>query len=616
LEMPSWLLSLSEIFKGSDGQWNWPWIGTVIAAPGAVIAALVKGAWEVFKFFAERKKADDKNGGTTVTQFGQGTASGRDTTFHGPVTFAPSAELVAVIQRPFAEQLAAQNALIKMLLEKNPSAGPGAEQAVGTAVQSIAQGAAEGDSRLEQALDLLKANKVGEAVPVLEAFADDKEARIEKDRTEAAIAYRNLGAIAGLADPKRALEAYERALALDPDDIESLYWTGQILIDYGDLTKAQWQLEHVQKLADSGDHEFYKFAALGSLGDIKQKRGDLQGALRSYQDGLAIAERLAKADPGNAQWQYDLGISNERIGGQYDLGISNERIGDVQMAQGDLAAALKSYEAKRDIISSLARSNPGNAFLYRDLSVSYQKVGDVLEAQGNLPEALKFYQGGLAIADRLAKSDPGNAGWQRDLSVSYNNIGGVLEAQGNLPEALKSHQDSLAIADRLAKSDPGNALWQGDLSISFISIGDVLVKQGNLPEALKSYQDSLAIFDRLAKSDPGNAEWQRDFSVSYIKIGDVLVAQGDLSAALKSYQDGLAITERLAQSDPGNAEWQRDLIISYKKIADCSPPAQRRTNLKRALGVAQALQASGRLAPADQWMLAELARPIAESPEK
>jgi len=42
-------------------------------------------------------------------------------------------------------------------------AGPGAQQAVGAAVQSIAQGAAEGHLRLQEALDLLKENKIAEA---------------------------------------------------------------------------------------------------------------------------------------------------------------------------------------------------------------------------------------------------------------------------------------------------------------------------------------------------------------------------------------------------------------------------------------------------------------------
>ena len=108
------------------------------------------------------------------------------------------------------------------------------------------------------------------------------------------------------------------------------------------------------------------------------------------------------------------------------------------VAQGNLPEALKSYRDSLAIADRLAKSDPGNAGWQRDLSVSYNKIGDVLVAQGNLPAALKSYRDALAIFDRLAKADPGNAGWQRDLSVSYDKIGDVLVAQGNLPEALKA----------------------------------------------------------------------------------------------------------------------------------------------------------------------------------
>ena len=88
-------------------------------------------------------------------------------------------------------------------------------------------------------------------------------------------------------------------------------------------------------------------------------------------------------------------------------------------AQGNLDEALKSYQDSLAIRDRLAKADPSNAGWQRDLSVSYEKVGDVLQAQGNLDEALKSYRDSLAIADRLAKADPSNAGWQRDLSFSY-----------------------------------------------------------------------------------------------------------------------------------------------------------------------------------------------------
>jgi eukaryotic-like serine/threonine-protein kinase len=51
--------------------------------------------------------------------------------------------------------------------------------------------------------------------------------------------------------------------------------------------------------------------------------------------------------------------------------------------------------------------------------------------QGDLAAALASYQASLAIAERLAKADPGNAGWQRDLSWSYSRLAKVRAQQGD-----------------------------------------------------------------------------------------------------------------------------------------------------------------------------------------
>src|SRR2546422_5633229 len=71
--------------------------------------------------------------------------------------------------------------------------------------------------------------------------------------------------------------------------------------------------------------------ALDELGNLRRNRGDLSGALAAYEEGRAIAERLAALDAGNTQWQHDLSISHDRIG-------------DVRQAQGDLKGALAAYE--------------------------------------------------------------------------------------------------------------------------------------------------------------------------------------------------------------------------------------------------------------------------------
>ena len=61
-------------------------------------------------------------------------------------------------------------------------------------------------------------------------------------------------------------------------------------------------------------------------GDLALKIDDLALARSEYEAGLEIAERLAKQDPGNAQYQRDLWSSLSRLRGYPDSGITWARI--------------------------------------------------------------------------------------------------------------------------------------------------------------------------------------------------------------------------------------------------------------------------------------------------
>ena len=49
-------------------------------------------------------------------------------------------------------------------------------------------------------------------------------------------------------------------------------------------------------------------SVMDRVGDVQSAQGDLAGALKSYRDSLAILEKLAKQDAGNAVWQRDLSV--------------------------------------------------------------------------------------------------------------------------------------------------------------------------------------------------------------------------------------------------------------------------------------------------------------------
>src|SRR5215470_14043740 len=75
--------------------------------------------------------------------------------------------------------------------------------------------------------------------------------------------------------------------------------------------------------------------------------GDLDAALRSCRDSLAIHERVAAVDPSNLLWQ--AGLSQ-----------SHTRVGDALRAQGKLEDALKSYREAAAIMEGVTEADPGN----------------------------------------------------------------------------------------------------------------------------------------------------------------------------------------------------------------------------------------------------------------
>jgi hypothetical protein len=159
---------------------------------------------------------------------------------------------------------------------------------------------------------------------------------------------------------------------------------------------------HVRAVADQITEDSRELAwLLGAAADYLLGRAALSEVLPLRRRCLAIAERLAAADPGNAGWQRDLSVSHNKVG-------------DVLRAQGDLAAALVRYRAGLAIRQRLAAADPGNAGWQHDVALSLQRLGLVAAQTGDAAEALAQWRRGLAIMEKLVALAPDHAGFRRD----------------------------------------------------------------------------------------------------------------------------------------------------------------------------------------------------------
>jgi hypothetical protein len=103
------------------------------------------------------------------------------------------------------------------------------------------------------------------------------------------------------------------------------------------------------------------------MANVLLVQGNLTEALQAYREGLAITERLAKADPGNAAWQRDLAVSYSRFA-------------LVHLKRGEVAEASVEFGKGREIMTRLVAVAPSNSQWRKDLAWFDDQIA-ALEAQ-------------------------------------------------------------------------------------------------------------------------------------------------------------------------------------------------------------------------------------------
>ena len=120
-------------------------------------------------------------------------------------------------------------------------------------------------------------------------------------------------------------------------------------------------------------------------------------------------------------------------------------------AQGNLPEALKSYRDSLAIRDRLAKADPGNAGWQRDLAVSHGKFASCLPAAGREDAGEGWLGEGLEIMQRMTALSPDNATWKKDLAWFEEQIAALdaspfQEAQAQAQAAFDAGQPSKAAA--------------------------------------------------------------------------------------------------------------------------------------------------------------------------
>lgn len=281
-------------------------------------------------------------------------------------------------------------------------------------------------------------------------------------------------------------------------------------------------------------------AAEKKLGDVFKARGEYATALKAYRSDFSILLSLSKEDPLQLDWQKQQAAALSQIGYVLEM-------------EGDLSQALDNYRAALAIRKKIL-SRTGATEIQHEIAVSQRNIGDALRKEGQLPAALASFQSSAATIRHVADLDPGNAKLRYELAGVEDEIGDVLTSEGALDQALAGYREARAYREALVAFDPTNREWVQTIGWSDLRIGDILDEQGKIAAALDAYQASLKNFQGLVRLDPRNAVWQRSLYISEERVGLTLQQQRKFGDARRSLVAALWITRHLAAMTPRGSE--------------------------------------------------------------
>src|SRR6185312_11581335 len=218
-----------------------------------------------------------------------------------------------------------------------------------------------------------------------------------------------------LAQAQKELEPARRLLHTAGDtegEANSLVYMQGVYFNLGDIGKAREYAQQALEVSRNDRRQVAEGGALYNLARIDKLTGDLEKALKSFEEALVVYSRNGGRNP--------------------QVGASLQALGSVHFDLGDLDEALEYY--RQALVFSLKLKDP------KLQARLLNHIGFVLYSRGDRQEALGKYGEALALSTSVKDSDSVTALVQFNLGVAKIDLGQPQEGLAHLQTALKLRQ--------------------------------------------------------------------------------------------------------------------------------------------------------------------------------
>lgn len=255
-------------------------------------------------------------------------------------------------------------------------------------------------------------------------------------------------------------------------------------------------------------------------------------------------------------------------------------IGEIANRRGDLDAALARYRESMAGTEEALRRAPNDPQRIFDHAQNVYWVGYIGWQRGQPQEAERGFRAYRQLAGRLLAIDANRPEWRLEAIYADNNLGLVLYEGGHYDRAAQTFNTVLLETERLRAANPGNTNYREMEWEALANLADAQEQSGRLDEAIAARERQLRGLEQAAATDRQNSTILRKAVAARRALGRLFASRGDAQAATRHLDQATVIARGLRERDPENMEWLHlaatvdldmgDLMLATNRTADAA----------------------------------------------
>ncbi len=329
--------------------------------------------------------------------------------------------------------------------------------------------------------------------------------------------------------------------------------------------------------------------ALHLIGEITERRGSLDEAMRVFQRAAdSTAELMARA-PRDGQ----------RI---FDHAQSLYWVGYIARRRGQVAQAEASFQQYQTLAQRLTGLDPANLDWRMETAYAGVNLGVLYLETDRLDPAETAFASARDASVGIVEARPE---MRFELASNWGWIAKVREAKGEFDPAIEAQRTKIEVLGKLPEVDKNRRAQQLLANASY-ELGRLQLMLGRYDLARQMAQDSLTRITALVDLDSSNTEWLAHMTFARLGLAESEIALRAQAAAGANLDRAANDMARLLSTDATRNKWNVALAGSLllHRMALTGAPAVPRTEVERFVSTVRSAVSGGKVLDAEQTHIA------------